>query len=125
MKYERLVDLIHYQTWVEREQIKRVLEVMTDVLRNNHEEGDYTRTPLGVFCTHVRPGKEWVLPDGSPTQIPERTQVQLRPSARMTKGWEPKKANLNKLVRRRIEKPAWNPVKLLLDEDDELLEEDD
>lgn len=124
MKYERLIELVHYKTWVEPEKIKAILEVMADVLRENHAEDELTRTPLGTFFTHVREGKEWVLPDGSPTQIPKKVQVKLRPAGRLTQGWTPsRKAYLSKLVNK-TKPPVWNPQKVLLDEDDELLEED-
>ena len=124
MKYERLVELVYYKTWVDPEKIKAILEVMADVLRENHAEDEQTRTPLGTFFTHVREGKEWVLPDGSPTQIPKKVQIKLRPAGRLTQGWTPsRKAYLSKLVGK-TKPPVWNPTKVLLDEDDEILEED-
>ena len=125
MKYDQLVYWIHLQTWVEPDKIKQVLESLADVLRTRHEVGEQTRTPLGVFSTHVRERKNWVLPDGRPTQIPERIQIQLNPSARMTRGWTPqKRAHLDKLIKKN-HKPVWNPKKVLLDEDDEDLEYDE
>jgi len=124
LKYERMIDLIHFRTWVDPEKIRHVLEAMADVLRENHADDEQTRTPLGTFFTHVREGKEWILPDGSPTQIPKKVQIKLRPSGRLTQGWVPtKKAYLSKLIKRG-QKPVWNPTKVLLDEDDEPLEED-
>lgn len=125
MKYERLIEMIHYKTWVEPDKIKHLLEAMADVLRENHAEDEQTRTPLGTFYTHVRESKEWVLPDGSPTQIPKKVQIKLRPAGRLTQGWTPsRKAYLSKLVGK-TQVPVWNPQKVLLDEDDdELLEED-
>jgi len=124
MKYEQLLYLIHLQTWVEEEKIRKFLESLADVLRTQHKLDEQTRTPLGVFYTHLRERKDWVLPDGSPTEIPERIQIQLNPSARMKRGWSPtRKAHLDKLIKRN-RKPIWNPKKVLLDEDDEVLEED-
>lgn len=120
MKYERLIDLIHFKTWIEPEKIKHLFEALADILRENHAEDEQTRTPMGTFYTHVREGKEWTLPDGGPTQIPRKVQVKLRPGARMVQGWVPnKKAYLSQLVRRSQRKPVWNPTKELLDEDDE------
>lgn len=120
MKYSRFVELIRYRTWVEPEKIKRVLEVMADILREQTSEGELTRTPLGTFYTTVREGKDWILPDGSPTQIPRKEMVRLRSSSRMTSGWVPaKKAHLNKLVQPRKKAEVWNPKKELLDEDDD------
>jgi len=121
MKYERLLTLLNYRTNVEVEKLRAVFEALADLLRENHQDDEVTRTPLGYFYTHVRPSKEWILPDGSPTQIPERIRIQLRPSARMTRGWEEaRKAHLNKLVRKYQNKKntLWNPVKILDDEDD-------
>jgi len=125
VKYERLIELVHYRTWIEQEKIKHLLEVMSDILRENIQDAEQVRTPLGTFYSHTREGKDWVLPDGKPTKIAEKTQVRLRSSGRMTQGWSPtRRADLYKLVSR-DRKPVWNPVKELLDEDDEDLDYDE
>lgn len=127
MNYERLVELIHYQTWIGPEKIKHLLEVMSDVLRIHVVDDQQVRTPLGTFYSHTRQGKDWVLPDGSPTRILEKTQVRLRPSGRLTDGWMPTRhAYLAKLAKQKqAKKLIWDPKKELLDEEDEDLDEDE
>ena len=69
-----LVARIAEETGVAEEDVRRVLAIFPDVLMEA-EEGEQTRTPLGVFSIIRRKQKAVRTPDGIWSAAPERIQA--------------------------------------------------
>ena len=82
MVYLDLVARIADETGVEEEDIRKVLKAFPEILMEC-EEGEKTRTPLGVFSIVRRKQKAVRTPDNVWSTAPERIQAKLKPGKRL------------------------------------------
>lgn len=82
MVYSALVSRLAAETGVDEEDVRRVLRTFPNVLMEG-EEGEQSRTPLGVFTIVRRREKKVCTPDGIWSAAPERIQAKLKPGKRL------------------------------------------
>ena len=84
MTYDTLLNGIAEKTGLQVEDIRSMMDALPDVL-SEAEEGEQTRTPLGVFTMKLRAEKNVRLPDGTWTKAECERQVRLKPGKRLRK----------------------------------------
>jgi nucleoid DNA-binding protein len=82
MVYSALVSRIAQETGIDEEDIRKVLGVFPEIVMEG-EEGEQTRTPLGVFTVVRRKQKAVRTPDGVWSSAPERIQAKLKPGKKL------------------------------------------
>ena len=80
--YSELVSRLAAVTGVDEEDVRKVLGSFPNVLMEC-EEGEQSRTPLGVFTIMLRKEKKVRTPDGVWSAAPERIQAKLKPGKRL------------------------------------------
>jgi len=87
MKYEDLVQRISCYSGITEENIRAVLFSLPDALISL-EEGDFVRTPLGVFRTHRTKARVVVPPKRGPEDgvfVPSVLKIRLKSGVRLSK----------------------------------------
>ena len=82
MVYKALVSRISEVTGIDEEDVRKVLGILPDIIMEG-EEGEQTRTPLGVFTIIRRKEKAVRTPDGVWGSAPERIHAKLKPGKKL------------------------------------------
>lgn len=82
MVYSKLTSRISELSGVPEDAVREVLQALPRVLMEG-EEGDKTRTPLGVFTIAFRKEKRVRTPDGKWSSAPAMIVARLKPGKRL------------------------------------------
>jgi nucleoid DNA-binding protein len=82
MVYSALVSRIAQETGIDEEDVRKVLGIFPEIVMEG-DEGEQTRTPLGVFTIVRRRQKAVRTPDGVWSSAPERIHAKLKPGKKL------------------------------------------